>query len=122
MCREFERSADFSDLCGEVSTCKCLGTDLPSMKRFLRFFNYPQDPDQTCTNSDKCRYRRIEPEIYQGASAEEILGALYDNGYISATNILLLRRIVKRFSCPKCQETLQKYTEKYPPCTVCTYS
>ena len=118
-CREFDRSADFSDLFSKTSTC--LGTDLPDadvnrLKRFLRYFRHPPNPDPEHRSPNKGRY--VEREIYQAAaSTEDILDALFINDYISATNFHLLRCIVRRFGCQKCKDTLQKYTEDYPLCT-----
>ena len=118
-CREFNRSADFSDLFSELSIC--LGTHLPDadvnrLKRFLRYFCHPPDPDQEYRSPNKGRY--VKPKVYQAAtSTEDILDALFTKKYISATNYHLLRCIVRKFGCQKCKETLQNYTKDYPPCT-----
>ena len=86
--------------------------DVNKLKAFLRYFCHPLDPS-------KGRY--VEPEIYRAAtSTKDILDALFDDKYITATNLHLLRCIVKKFGGQKCKKTLQKYTKKYPTCT-CRY-
>ena len=77
--------------------------NINKLKTFLRYF---------CLKG-----KRIKREIYQGATSKDILDALFDNDYISPTNLHLLGRIVKKYGCQKCKETLQQYTEKYPSCT-----
>ena len=93
-------------------------SDLPDanvnkLKIFLRYFCHPLNPS-------KGQY--VEPEIYRTAtSTKDILDALFDDKYISPTNPHLLGRIIKKFGCQKCKETLQQYTEKYPSCTCNSY-
>ena len=89
---QFARSAEFSVLFSEISTC--LGLDIPDenvneLKRFLKYFVDPFD-------SSKGRY--VKPEsIYRAAkSIENILDALFDNGYFSPTNPYLLGAISVR--------------------------
>ena len=110
-CREFDRSADFSVLFSEITTY--LRTDIPDadVNKLKTFFHYFCHPIAS-------RGQYIKPEIYCTAtSTVDILDALFDNKYISPTNLHLLRCIVKTFGGQECKETLQQYTDKYPPCT-----
>jgi hypothetical protein len=89
-----------------------IDADMNELKEFLRYFCHPVD-------SSRGRY--IKPEsIYQAAtSTKDILDALFDNKYISPTNVDLLRCIVKKFGCQKCKGALQKYTMQYDPSCTC---
>ena len=109
--RKYDRSADFSDLFSEISTCDLPVADdiVRKVKIFLSSFIDP---------IDSSRGQYIKPSIYKAAtSTKSILVALFKHGYISPTNPHMLRCIIERFGCQKCKRILQQYTEKYLPCT-----
>lgn len=107
---QFDRSAKFSVSFGDISTC--LGMNIPDenvneLKKFLKYFVHPFD-------SSKGRYVKPESIYRDTKSTEDILDALFDNGYFSPANPHLLQCIIDKFGCQKCKKTLQQYTEKYP--------
>ena len=107
--RKYDRSADFSDLFSEISTCDLPVADVREVKIFLNSFIDPID-------SSGGQY--IEPSIYETAtSTNGVLVALFKHRYISPTNPHMLRCIIERFGCRKCKRILQQYTKKYLPCT-----